>query len=84
MEASLTYARAQDASDELRDYRNQFHFPPSGEVYFLGNSLGLQPIGARAMIDRIADSWKTYRGKSGDGSVSIRINTDFSTIHLGN
>jgi hypothetical protein len=35
--------------------------------------------------EETADSFrKTYRGKSGDGSVSIRINTDFSTIHLGN
>ncbi len=60
MEASLTYARAQDASDELRDYRKQFYFPSTGEVYFLGNSLGLQPVGAKAMVDRIVDSWKSY------------------------
>ena len=60
MEASLTYAQQQDAADVLGHYRNQFHFPAGGETYFLGNSLGLQPIGAKAMMDRIADSWKTH------------------------
>ena len=43
---TLEFARAEDKSDPLRAYREQFHFPSLGTpelVYFTGNSLGLQP-----------------------------------------
>src|SRR5690606_40466666 len=48
------YALALDAADPLSALRGEFHLPRHGEAeqaYFCGNSLGLQPRGARAMVD---------------------------------
>ncbi len=53
-------ARQQDADDPLRDFRAQFHIPrhDGHEIaYFCGNSLGLQPKGARAYVDEVMDKW---------------------------
>ena len=44
-ENSLAYARALDAQDPLKNFRDEFHCPMhNGEraIYFCGNSLGLQ------------------------------------------
>jgi len=57
---SDAYARAQDGSDPLRALRAEFHIPlHAGEeqAYFCGNSLGLQPRGARAMVEEVLDKW---------------------------
>jgi kynureninase len=55
------HALQQDADDPLKDYREQFHIPrrPDGEpvIYFCGNSLGLQPKTARAMVEREMNDW---------------------------
>lgn len=54
------WARAQDAGDPLRDFRAQFHIPRhdgAEMAYFCGNSLGLQPKGARAYVDEVMDKW---------------------------
>jgi kynureninase len=54
------YARQCDSADPLAGYRAQFHFPrlPSGEpLYFVGNSLGLQPKSARSAIEQELDDW---------------------------
>ncbi len=54
------YADAMDAQDPLRDFRKQFHIPRHGDheqAYFCGNSLGLQPKGARTCIDEVMDKW---------------------------
>jgi kynureninase len=59
---SESYACAQDAADALRDLRNAFHIPMHGgaeQAYFCGNSLGLQPRGARAMVEEVLDKWAT-------------------------
>jgi kynureninase len=56
------FARAQDASDPLRAFREQFHFPAcaSGEpLYFVGNSLGLQPKATRAALEQELSDWAT-------------------------
>ncbi|MFZ4573938.1 MAG: kynureninase, partial [Phycisphaerales bacterium] len=56
------FARAQDASDPLRSFREQFHFPAcaSGEpLYFVGNSLGLQPKATRAALEQELSDWAT-------------------------
>lgn len=55
------WALAQDQADPLATFRNQFAIPrrPDGsaQVYLCGNSLGLQPLGARqAVIDEL-DDW---------------------------
>jgi kynureninase len=57
---SDAYARAQDAADPLRRMRDEFHLPLLDGVeqaYFCGNSLGLQPRGARAMVEEVLDKW---------------------------
>ena len=50
-----------DAADPLASFRQQFHFPRvegDGEaLYFCGNSLGLQPRGARAVIEQELADW---------------------------
>jgi kynureninase len=56
------YARAQDAADPLSALRGEFHLPRHGDAeqaYFCGNSLGLQPRGARAAIDEVMGKWAT-------------------------
>ena len=53
-------ARARDAADPLSVLRGEFHMPRHGDgeqAYFVGNSLGLQPRGARAMVDEVMDKW---------------------------
>lgn len=55
------FAREQDAADPLRGFRGQFHIPPSPKggdsIYLTGNSLGLQPKSARAMVEQELDDW---------------------------
>jgi len=54
-------ARALDASDPLRSFRDEFHIPkgPDGRdcIYLTGNSLGLQPKSARAYVEEVMDDW---------------------------
>ncbi len=53
-------AQVHDDADPLRGYRDEFHIPRHGDVemaYFCGNSLGLQPKGARACVDEVMDKW---------------------------
>ncbi len=55
-----TFAREQDATDPLRAFRDEFLIPPHGEgeqVYFCGNSLGLQPRGVRDVVLAELDDW---------------------------
>lgn len=54
------YARSLDAQDELAPYRNEFIFPKhnGGDViYFVGNSLGLQPRRTQSYIDEVMSDW---------------------------
>lgn len=55
-EATETYAVGLDAGDALASYRDRFCIPGDA-VYFCGNSLGLLPKTARAMIDQELDDW---------------------------
>ena len=57
---SDSYAQAQDANDPLPTLRGEFHIPVHDgheQAYFCGNSLGLQPKGARAMVEEVLDKW---------------------------
>src|SRR5678816_3716873 len=57
---SDAHARAHDDADPLRSFREEFHLPLHGDgsqAYFCGNSLGLQPKGARAMVEEVLDKW---------------------------
>ena len=60
MSQARTQALALDAADPLRPFRNEFLVPRHRErdqVYFVGNSLGLQPRGARAHVLEVLDKW---------------------------
>ena len=55
------FARAMDEADPLRTLREQFHLPKdqngTERVYFAGNSLGLAPRAARALIEQALSDW---------------------------
>ena len=59
--ADESFARALDAQDKVIR-REQFAYPqlPDGSgdcIYLCGNSLGLQPLSARAYINQELDAW---------------------------
>ena len=64
-EANRDWALAQDATDPLRTFRDEFLIPPHqgndgrphDSVYFCGNSLGLQPRAVREAINAELDYW---------------------------
>jgi len=55
------YALELDAQDVLSGFRERFHIPKDAsgkpEAYFCGNSLGLMPKAARALIEAELDRW---------------------------
>lgn len=54
------HASTLDAADPLRHFRDEFHLPlhdGAPQAYFVGNSLGLQPKGARAHVEEVLDKW---------------------------
>jgi kynureninase len=58
---SDAHAAALDASDPLRDSRDDFlipHHDGAPMAYFVGNSLGLQPRGARAHVEAVLGKWE--------------------------
>ncbi|PZQ23497.1 MAG: kynureninase, partial [Stenotrophomonas acidaminiphila] len=57
---SRTHIIALDAADPLRALRNEFLIPRhkhNDQIYFCGNSLGLQPKGARVHLNEALDKW---------------------------
>jgi kynureninase len=57
-ENSLVFAQHLDADDQLKHFRNRFIIPERDaieQIYFLGNSLGLQPKSTRDHIQHIFD-----------------------------
>src|SRR6188474_1498715 len=62
-ENSLLFARQLNNDDPLKDFRNRFIIPSLNDkeqIYFLGNSLGLQPKNAKEEIDKIFNQWAAY------------------------
>jgi len=58
---SLAFAKEMDANDPLHRLRDQFLFPrQNGKpfIYLCGNSLGLQPKTARAVLSAQLDNWE--------------------------
>lgn len=59
---SLSYAKAQDQNDPLREYRNKFYIPKqeNGDthIYLCGNSLGLQPKSTQEHLQQELQDWK--------------------------
>lgn len=61
-EASLSCAERLDAEDALAGFRDRFFVPtgPDGsdQIYFCGNSLGLQPRSAAAGVEEVLEDWR--------------------------
>lgn len=56
-------AQRLDAQDELRHFREKFLIPEVAgkeQVYFLGNSLGLQPRGAQEYVGLVMQQWHRF------------------------
>ncbi len=54
------HAQTLDANDPLHALRAKFLIPKHGErdqLYFCGNSLGLQPVGVRAHVEEVLQKW---------------------------
>jgi kynureninase len=61
MKPTLESARARDAADELRSFRDQFAIPTNSrgqqQLYLCGHSLGLMPLAARRLVEQELDDW---------------------------
>ena len=58
-----SFAAEMDAADPLARYREQYHIPVihgKQALYFTGNSLGLQPKAARAVVEQELDDWAQW------------------------
>src|ERR1043166_6104197 len=57
------FALQLDAEDQLRSFRDRFHFPLGKDgqpvIYFAGNSLGLMPKSAAAVVEEELHNWAT-------------------------
>src|SRR5262245_58410343 len=55
------FARQMDARDPLSSFRDEFLLPGGADgkplVYLCGHSLGLQPRGARALVEQELEGW---------------------------
>src|SRR5438093_12093481 len=58
--AEEQFALQLDSEDPLRHFRQKFHLPLGKDdrplIYFAGNSLGLMPIAARAIVEEEVDN----------------------------
>jgi kynureninase len=60
---SLSYAQQLDKNDPLQSFRNEFYIPQihgKKSIYFLGNSLGLQPVTAQDHVLKIMEGWANF------------------------
>jgi kynureninase len=58
-----SFAQQQDENDPLKNFRRQFIIPSTNgkeKVYFLGNSLGLQPKRTQQYIQTIMNDWAAH------------------------
>jgi kynureninase len=62
-ENTLEFSQQLDSRDPLRKFRERFIIPTvSGkeQIYFLGNSLGLQSTNVKQEIQKVLDQWGAY------------------------
>lgn len=57
MDLTIDHARALDAADPLRAFRDRFAIPDPALVYLDGNSLGRTPLAALDAIERVGRTW---------------------------
>jgi kynureninase len=63
LENTLKFARELDDKGSLRHFRNEFLIPSHNDqsaLYFLGNSLGLQPKRTSEYIQQVLKQWHNY------------------------
>lgn len=61
--ADLSFAREKDQSDPLFRFRERFHIPRRDgkeQLYFCGNSLGLQPKSVSYLMNQELEDWAQY------------------------
>ncbi|MEO7049881.1 MAG: kynureninase, partial [Ferruginibacter sp.] len=59
----LAYAKELDQDDPMKMYRDKFYIPflhNKNAIYFLGNSLGLQPKTTQDEVLNIMEDWASY------------------------
>ena len=62
-ENPIEFAKSLDANDPLKNFRERFMIPSINgkeQIYFLGNSLGLQSKNVREEINKILDQWASF------------------------
>ena len=62
-ENGIEFAKSMDANDPLKNFRERFMIPSINgkeQIYFLGNSLGLQSKNVREEINKILDQWASF------------------------
>jgi len=62
-ENTLDFANSSDRSNDLKKFRNEFLIPQHNNrdgIYFLGNSLGLQPKRTNECIQKVLQQWKNF------------------------
>ncbi|MGC4038837.1 MAG: kynureninase [Chitinophagaceae bacterium] len=62
-EDSIEFARRLDSDDPLKSFRDEFIIPTidgKEQIYFLGNSLGLQPKKTELAIKEVLGQWADY------------------------
>jgi kynureninase len=60
---TLPYAKSLHQKDPLKSFREKFYIPFVGEkesIYFLGNSLGLQPKTAQDEVLNVMENWANF------------------------
>lgn len=60
---TLAFAQQLDQQDKLKAFREQFIIPETAgkkQLYFLGNSLGLQPRRTEKYLREVLDQWSAY------------------------
>lgn len=70
-ENSLQYAKKADRQDPLRAFRNRFIIPKVKQkpaIYFMGNSLGLQPKTTKKWITEELEDWAALGGNGHEHS----------------
>ena len=59
----LAFAKQLDEDDELKEFRDRFIIPTkngAAQIYFLGNSLGLQSKSTQTYVQQILNQWSQY------------------------
>lgn len=62
-ENTIEFAKKLDANDPLKNFRGKFLIPSidgKEQIYFLGNSLGLQSKNVKEEINKILDQWASF------------------------